>query len=1488
MYSIKQRGFALIPLIIAMVLMSALGVGIYTLTTSSTLGELLAGKDYNAYQLAKAGLRYAALQDSSTFTGGTFCMSGGCFQIAIDNTDPTVTRYTSKGYVNQGTFLAANRQLAYNMPKSSGGTGTGTINFDNQIGDIPQPMVGWGMNKSGAVTVDTTNKQILLGDGTAATTDAFGSVVYGGDSYLGNCAAGGICDFGAGIHAYFEFKFFPEDSSANSTLSADGFTFAIFNGTNNLVTATGGAPPDVASLGELVGYAGPGTHVGTEGPGWQPPKLGIEFDSYPNTNSNSITVPGSRRDPTPFRDHMALLLWGENNAAPYRIDADIANAVGLRCAPNDEFIRSLYRSVLGRNAELGGVQGWTSGLNGGANNTTTTQNTARSSLYGSFFGLSTTSPNGDPAAEYTLKNRTDVQYVNDVSRAVLGAAAPTVPAGTCPAGQFYAEYFNNLTLTGTAVSGGCVNAPINYTWGTGGPGIQGIGTNHYSVRWTGNFLLAGNTTFTSKTNDGVRVRVDGNLITNEWNDHNSTQTYTDSVTLTAGYHPVVMEYYEHDGSSVAGLSWTTPSRLSFLNAVLASAEYTNNVTSCGVYSATAPIGTYNCSGVSRVSTALDCSGLPLSLYNRDTLDDNVHSEGGTESSFTAIPLSPQNAGGVGTGYYEVPNRTCASGSGTCWGFEDGYTHKFRIEVLRDTTSHTCSRDYSGASPPSSSVGNCYNYTVKAWLDCDGGNPTGCTATQLANMKNVKVAFTEPAQITRTIELTQAMHTKFDKMIFGWTGSSGQPVSGLGQKVTLSNFELFFRTPQACPVVTSITPASLPAGTVGAAYSQTLAAAPTSAKTYTWALASGALPSGLGLSSVGVISGSPTAAGTSNFVVRTTNTCGGTLTKAYSIVVPPTVASISPNTHSRNGTLFNVTITGTGFKSGASVTQSGTSGGTFTISNVQYVNATTITASFTISSGVPTGTRTIRVTNSDTLYGELVNGFTVTEYSCSGVSPTTSGSTTIYTYTSTPATPFTCTEDVTAEILVVGGGGGAGQGESNSGRNGGGGGAGGLIYDGSKQLTATTYAVAVGAGGAGSGSTGNRGFNGGDSQFGTLIAVGGGGGGSSSSSSATIRGGANGGSGGGAGRRGTNYGTGGSTTQTGGFGFNGATSTSSGAGGGGGASVAGGVTGGGAGRAYWGTTYATGGSAQSNAGNGTSNTGNGGNAAANSNNTHGGDGGTGVVIIRVTPPLTPPSCTGGTITSAGGKTIHTFTSGGTLTCSVAGAAEVLVVAGGGGGGKFGGGGGAGGVVYNASLGLTAQAYTVTVGNGGNGSSTDAVNGTNGSNSVFSTITATGGGGGGSRQGGPPFAGRPGNSGGSGGGGSPGDATGGTLGAGGSASPAGQGNNGGTEASYGWGGSGGGGAGAAGTGGTGNAAGAGGNGITSGISGINTNYAGGGGGCTYTGDPAGTIGAGGSGGGGAGGKAASGVSGTANTGGGGGGSDVGYTGGNGGSGIVIIRY
>ena len=270
-----------------------------------------------------------------------------------------------------------------------------------------------------------------------------------------------------------------------------------------------------------------------------------------------------------------------------------------------------------------------------------------------------------------------------------------------------------------------------------------------------------------------------------------------------------------------------------------------------------------------------------------------------------------------------------------------------------------------------------------------------------------------------------------------------------------------------------------------------------------------------------------------------------------------------------------------------------------------------------------------------------------------------------------------------------------------------------------------------------------------------------------------------------------------------------------------------------------------------------------------------------LLLGVALSLTPEevmavAATGGTITTNGTKTVHTFTTVGSnsFTVTTGGNVEVLVVAGGGGSGSNGGGGGGGGgVLYSASLAVTPQTYTVTVGVGGAGTNNNAQAG---GNSIFSTLTAIGGGGGGSRD--TDTAGKAGGSGGGGGGAAAG--TSGGTGTAGQGLAGGTGSAGGSNAGPG----GGGGCGHVGYNGGVSVGGNGGIGCAYTIRNGSSVYYGGGGGGGIVGGFTGTPGTGGSGGGGNGvSPGGAGNNGTANTGGGAGGNSA-----TGGSGIVIISY
>jgi hypothetical protein len=140
-----------------------------------------------------------------------------------------------------------------------------------------------------------------------------------------------------------------------------------------------------------------------------------------------------------------------------------------------------------------------------------------------------------------------------------GNGSPTVTAtftttvASCLDGQFRGVYFANVTLSGSPAFTRCETS-IRQNWGTGGPG-SGLASDSFSIRWTGRFTFAGgNTTFTVRADDGVRLWVDGGLVIDAWKDQAAT-TYTAARSLTSGQHDIRVEYYERTGQAVIEVNW---------------------------------------------------------------------------------------------------------------------------------------------------------------------------------------------------------------------------------------------------------------------------------------------------------------------------------------------------------------------------------------------------------------------------------------------------------------------------------------------------------------------------------------------------------------------------------------------------------------------------------------------------------------------------------------------------------------------------------------------------------------------------------------------------------------------------------------------------------------------------------------------------------------------------------------------------------------------
>jgi hypothetical protein len=131
-------------------------------------------------------------------------------------------------------------------------------------------------------------------------------------------------------------------------------------------------------------------------------------------------------------------------------------------------------------------------------------------------------------------------------------------------------------------------------------------------------------------------------------------------------------------------------------------------------------------------------------------------------------------------------------------------------------------------------------------------------------------------------------------------------------VTDASGNIIITTGFSVTVPFSITTTSLPGGTVGSAYSQTLTASGGTTP-YTWSITVGALPAGLSLSTAGTITGTPTTTGTSNFTVQVKDANASTATQPLSIVVSPAVLRVTTTTLAGGtvSTAYSQTLTATG-------------------------------------------------------------------------------------------------------------------------------------------------------------------------------------------------------------------------------------------------------------------------------------------------------------------------------------------------------------------------------------------------------------------------------------------------------------------------------------------------------------------------------------------------------------------------------------------------
>ena len=200
----------------------------------------------------------------------------------------------------------------------------------------------------------------------------------------------------------------------------------------------------------------------------------------------------------------------------------------------------------------------------------------------------------------------------------------------------------------------------------------------------------------------------------------------------------------------------------------------------------------------------------------------------------------------------------------------------------------------------------FSFTVRA---ADAGSQSATQALTVQVGASLAITTTNLPSATTGTAYTSQLSASGGTTPYSWTLTSGTLPAGLN----LSSAGLVSGTPTTAGSSTfivqvtdgssrtatraltllvstslSVTTTTLPGGTVGSSYSEQLSATG-GATPYSWTVSSGSLPAGLSLSSAGVISGTPTAAGSPTFTVRVTDAASRTATQALTLTISSSLA-----------------------------------------------------------------------------------------------------------------------------------------------------------------------------------------------------------------------------------------------------------------------------------------------------------------------------------------------------------------------------------------------------------------------------------------------------------------------------------------------------------------------------------------------------------------------------------------------------------------------
>jgi len=120
-----------------------------------------------------------------------------------------------------------------------------------------------------------------------------------------------------------------------------------------------------------------------------------------------------------------------------------------------------------------------------------------------------------------------------------------------------AQYFNSVNLNPSSAGLSRIDRTLDFHWHRGSPDPS-ISNTNFSARWTGQVQAesSGSYTFSTNSDDGIRLWVNGKSLVNDWNDHGAKKDYGTIALIAGQKYDIKIDYYQKFGYATAQLRWS--------------------------------------------------------------------------------------------------------------------------------------------------------------------------------------------------------------------------------------------------------------------------------------------------------------------------------------------------------------------------------------------------------------------------------------------------------------------------------------------------------------------------------------------------------------------------------------------------------------------------------------------------------------------------------------------------------------------------------------------------------------------------------------------------------------------------------------------------------------------------------------------------------------------------------------------------------------------